>query len=150
MKKKRLYGRGKSRKELTLTIDSINYLEKAFPDNQSDGADRCLHAHRVLLRASMSEIRGVFLKHELQSIVLAHKIRPIDIYSQHLASALCAMLKEAAADGSVEFALLNKTIDKINTLTAAQVHFFREAIDMAILQAFTKQSAIDDLIDDLR
>jgi hypothetical protein len=150
MNRKRLYGRGKSRKELTLTSDSISYLEKAFSRNQSDGADRCIHAHRVLLRACVSEVRGVFLKHELQSIVLAHKLRPLDIFSQHLPGALVSMLKQAAEDGSVEFALLKKTVDKIVGLSKAQVHFMREAIDMAINDSLTKPSAIDDLIEDLR
>lgn len=150
MKKNRLYGRGKARKEFTLIPDSISYLEKTFSRNHSDGADRCIHAHRVLLRACVSEVRGVFLKHELQSILLAHKLRPIDIYSQHLTSALISMLKQAAEDGSVEFALLNKTVEKIVGLSKAQVYFLREAIDMAINDSLTKPSAIDDLIDDLR
>jgi hypothetical protein len=98
----------------------------------------------------VSEVRGVFLKHELQSIVLAHKLRPLDIFSQHLPGALVSMLKQAAEDGSVEFALLKKTVDKIVGLSKAQVHFMREAIDMAINDSLTKPSAIDDLIEDLR
>lgn len=126
----RPYGQKKKRKELMLSVDSLNFLIETFPDgHHSDGVDRSINCYRTLFDGTLEELKGFFTKEEVNGLFQCHFNKANDRDTQYSVSAYQVFIKEQVKRNRADFLRPNKTLEKVERLTSAQVFFLREYIE---------------------